>query len=155
MRRRAVRFMIYLVVTIAAVLLELIGGIQYKANSWLVIGLMMVSLMPLLWFVVSPFITPGWLKRVLANGARASAEILNDDLMEGTGYRGNDMWVEIPVKVIPTDEDPFRSQMKIRLSQAVFSKFSQGKQIKVRYDPNEKSRVVLDGSLFKNFEMRD
>jgi hypothetical protein len=149
MRRRAIRFMIYLVVTIAAIMLEVFAGVKYGVNGWLVCALMAGSLLPLIWFAISPHITPGWVRQVLVNGARASADVLKDDPMDGMGYRGDDMWIDLPVEVHPENDEPFKAQMKIRLSQAVFGLMAHGKRVSVRYDPKDKSRVVLDGQLVK------
>src|SRR5512135_3584462 len=104
MRRRAVRFTIYLVVTLAALFLEAYGGITYQVNGWVVFGMMAVSLLPLIWFAVSPFTTPGWIKIVSAKGERAEADVLVEDPMDGMGYRGDDMWIHLPVEVQPQDD---------------------------------------------------
>lgn len=149
MRRRAVRFTIYLVVTLAALFLEAYAGITYRVNGWVVFGMMAVSLLPLIWFAGSPFLTPGWIKKVSVHGERAGADVLVEDPMDGMGYRGECMWIDLPVEVQPEDNEPFRAQMKIRLSQAAFGLPLKGKHVPVRFDPSDKSRVVLDGDLVK------
>lgn len=147
MRKYAVRFLIYLLVTIVSILIILFAGLQYNVNGWLVTGLAVVCLIPMLWFVISPYITAGWINRVRESGKSAKAEVLQGDIMEGTSYHGDDRWMEMRVEVRPKGEQPFRANMKIKLSQAVFGMLKQGSLVKVRYDPQDKSRVVLDEDL--------
>jgi hypothetical protein len=149
MRRYAIRFLIYLLVTVAAILIILFAGISYGVNGWLVTGLAVVCLLPLLWFVISPYLTAGWINRVRANGRAATAEVMQGGIMEGTSYRGDDRWLEMRVEVRPKGERPFRANMKIKLSQAVFGMLQQGSQVTVRYDPQDRSHVVLADDLMK------
>lgn len=147
MRKRAIRFTIYLIGTMAAFFLILYAGIAYKVNGLVIFGLLAASFIPLVWFIISPYLTPGWIKSIRDKGTSAKALVLEDDILQGTGYRGSDMWLDLPVEVQPQGEDSFKSQMKIRLSQAVFGLPMTGKSISVRFDPNDHSRVVLDGDL--------
>jgi len=147
MSRHDIRFMIYLGVTIAALILMVVGGICYRVNSWLLVGLMMISMLPLLWFVLSPYFTPRWVKQVQASGVRAAAEVLSGCGLESIGSRGSDMWLEVPVQVHPQNGEPFRARLKIRLSEAMLRELSQGMKVRVRYDPHDQSKVVLDGRL--------
>jgi len=110
MSRHDIRFMIYLGVTIAALILMVVGGICYRVNSWLLVGLMMISMLPLLWFVLSPYFTPRWVKQVQASGVRAAAEVLSGCGLESIGSRGSDMWLEVPVQVHPQNGEPFRAR---------------------------------------------
>lgn len=147
MRKRAIRWMIYLVLTLAAILLEVFAGVKYRVNGWLLLGLVTCSLLPLIVFAVSPYVTPGWIRQIRRYGAKASADVLKGDPLDGMGYRGDDMWIDIPVEVHPNNEEPFRAFMKIRLSQAALGLPLHGKRVYVRYDPKDKNRVVLDGEL--------
>ncbi len=149
MRKYAVRFLIYLLVTIAAVLIIVFAGVRYGVNGWLVTGLAVVSLAPMLWFVISPFLTAGWIEKVRESGKPAVAEVLQGDVMEGTSYRGDDRWLEMRVEVRPKGEKPYRANMKIKLSQAVFGMLKEGSLVNVRYDVQDKSRVVLAEDLLK------
>lgn len=149
MRRRAIRWVIYLVLTLAAILLEVFAGVKYGVNGWLLFGLVACSLLPLLVFAISPYITPGWIRQVRAYGTKANADVLKDDPLDGIGYRGDDMWINLPVEVHPYDDEPFKAFMKIRLSQAALGLPLHGKRINVRYDPKDRSRVVLDGELVR------
>lgn len=149
MRKRAVRFTIYLIGTMAAFFLILFAGITYQVNGWVVFALLAASFLPLVWFIVSPYLTPGWIKQIQVNGTPAKALVLEEDIMQGTGYQGSDMWIDLRVEVKPQNEESFKSQVKIRLSQAVFGLPITGEKISVRFDPNDHSRVVLDGDLVK------
>lgn len=92
--------------------------------------------------------TPGWVKQVQAHGRPAAAVVLADpqevaDLQRGGGYEGRDGWIDVAARVQPADEPPFEAAMKCRLSQALFGMLAAGMTVNVRYDPQDRSRVLL------------
>jgi len=90
--------------------------------------------------------TPGWIKEVARNGKLASATVLSDPktIFQGVaGYQGKDGWIEVQVKVHPSDEVAFPAKMTCRLSQVLGGLLEPGVEVHVRYDPGNKKRVLL------------
>jgi hypothetical protein len=92
--------------------------------------------------------TPGWVKQVRVQGQPAVAVVLADpqevaDLQRGGGYQGRDGWIDVAARVEPASAAPFEAAMKCRLSQALFGMLAAGMKVNVRYDPQNKNRVLL------------
>jgi hypothetical protein len=90
--------------------------------------------------------TPRWIKDVESHGKAAQAVILSDpkEILKGVaGYEGRDGWIDVQAQVQPAGDVPFEARMKCRLSQAVFGMLEIGMTVNVRYDPENKSRVLL------------
>ena len=95
-------------------------------------------------------LTPGWIKAVENNGRAAVAVVLSDSkevefLLKGSvNYSGKDGWIEVPVRVEPADDSPFEAKMKCKLfAQAFHGRLAAGMKVNVRYDPQDKKRVLL------------
>lgn len=94
---------------------------------------------------VSGRIQPGWVKQVSASGVEASAVILENNAMQGIGgYKGGDLWLDLPVRVQPAGGTAFEAQMKCRLSQTFM--LQNGGTVTVRYNPANTRQVVLVGN---------
>ncbi len=143
MRKRALIMIVLLSVTILVFIGIILAGLALNLPATPVIILAVLSLVPIIVFSVLPFLTPGWIPAVRQNGTRADAVVLENKVMEGVGYKGSDMWVELPVEVQPVDAAPFQADMKIKLSQTVFGLLQSGSRVTVAYDPAALQRVVI------------
>ena len=89
---------------------------------------------------------PRWIKQVEKDGREAKAEVLANpaDLFKGLGgYEGEDKWIEFRGRVEPADGAPYEAEIKCRLSHAFGGHMTPGLRVNVKYDPSDRSRVVL------------
>ncbi len=89
---------------------------------------------------------PGWLKEVERNGLAARAYVLSDPqkmLKEIGGHKGREVWLDVEARIEPVTGGTFETRMKCHLSQAIFGVLASGMKVNVRYDPADRSRVLL------------
>ena len=104
-------------------------------------------------------LTPGWIKNVEKNGKTAVAVVISDpqEVLKGVaGYQGKDGWIDVQARGEPADDAPFEAGMKCKLSQAIFGMLAIGMKVNVRYDPQDKKRVLLvdDANTLLNYRLR-
>ena len=102
MKRRALTTILLLFGTTAVLMAEVWIGDSLKAPLAAIIPLVIVSLVPLILYVLYPYITPRWIGRVQRNGHQASAVVLAGfkEYIAGIGgYQGSDLWIDLPVRV--------------------------------------------------------
>lgn len=115
---------------------ETLGGVLLAIS----ILIMVVNLVYSLMGGVRPF----WVNGVLQNGLEAKAVIIRNNAMQGIGgYKGGDIWLDLPVLVQPVDQPAFESSMKCRLTQTMMLR--EGSEVTVRYDASNRKRVALVG----------
>ncbi len=137
-------FAVFLVVGIL-----LINALSLSTLGFTFIGLSVLIILGAVVYTVMGFIQPAWTKRVAQNGKPATATVIENNAMTGIGgYQGEDVWLELPVKVQPSDAPPFDAKMKCKLSQTFLLKA--GSQVQVRYDPADKSKVILTSDPLKD-----
>jgi len=97
---------------------------------------------------------PGWKKQVETEGKQARAVVMGDpeNISQGISYRGRDGWLDIDVKVEPIDDLPFDGKMKCRLSTSMA--LTRGMTVNIRYDPKDKSKILLMDDINKLFYSR-
>lgn len=151
MKRQAIVIVILVLVLIAAIMIVGMLRIQL-AIALPVIGAL--TLANIVYGVVSPHLRPGWIKRVQKSGREASAVALSSgqDYMKGVSYSGADIWINLPARVEPEGEHPFEAKMKCRLSQSLVIKT--GMKVPVRYDPDDRKKVVLVADVHALLESR-
>jgi hypothetical protein len=150
MRKIALREFIIVMLWILAVIAGIVGmstilgDVSPLASTllWLTAALLFAA--PIILFVVViPNMQPPWIRRVIATGTTAPAEVLANDLMQGVGgYEGGDRYVDLPVRV--NADPPFESKLTCRLSQAMMLKA--GSPVTVKYDPSNHRHVILSAS---------
>jgi len=107
-------------------------------------GLSVVSILAVAVYNILPFFAAGWVKRVTQSGKDARAVVLENNYLKGIGgYQGGDQWLELPVRVQPANEPSYEAKMKCRLTQIMPLRVDS--EVPVRYDPEDKSKVVLIG----------
>ena len=86
---------------------------------------------------------PGWKKQVEKEGKQALAVVMCDpgNISQGISYQGRDGWLDIEVEVKPDDDLPFEGKMKCQLSASMA--LTRGMTVNVRYDPKDKSKILL------------
>ncbi len=147
MKARALNFILILLGTIGAILITVFQGIKAGFNLLSILILIAAELIPIIWFSVAPYVTPGWIKWLLQNGLVAPAVVVENKMLDGVSYKGGDMWVEVPVEVKPAGEPKFIAGMAIRLSQLAFGMLKSGSVVTVKYNPVNKTKVVLAKDL--------
>lgn len=103
--------------------------------------------------------TPRWIRDVEQNGEPALATVLTDpkEIIEGVaGYRGKDGWTDFKADVLPEVGERFAATTKCRLSQALGGMMEPGMKVNVRYDPEDRERVVLvdDVQTLLNYRLK-
>jgi hypothetical protein len=94
--------------------------------------------------------TPRWIKGVVKNGSPATAVVLSDpqDVMKGVaGYQGKDGFVDVDGDVLTEVGEEYKAKVKCRLSQILGGMLERGMKVNVRYDPDDKARVVLTDDI--------
>ncbi len=138
-------FAVFLVIGVV-----LVGVSSLSTLGFVFIGLSILVILGGVVYTVMGFIQPSWTKRVAQSGKPATATVIENNAMTGIGgYEGEDVWLELPVKVQPSDEPAFDAKMKCKLSQTFLLKA--GSQVQVRYDPADKSKVILTSDPLKDF----
>ncbi|MBC7230669.1 MAG: hypothetical protein H5T74_09810 [Actinobacteria bacterium] len=84
-------------------------------------------------------------QEIRATGKPAKAKILNA-MSLGINVNGNNPAMTFLLEVQPEGEPPFRGQATGVIAEASVPKYQVGKEIFVKYDPGDKSRVALDHS---------
>jgi len=111
--------------------------------------------MEMLKMMITP--TPSWVKDVEKNGKLAIAQVLSNpqDIMKGIGgYQGRDGWIDVEVKIHPSDEAEFEGKMKCRFSQAIGGMLTAGIKVNGKYDPKDKKRILLVDDVNKLLSYR-
>lgn len=108
--------------------------------SLVALPLILAALIYMLFFIVSPYIPPSWIKRVGQNGKDAIATVLSNDFAKAGGV---DLWAVIPVDVKPADGTAFKAKMRCKTSQA--ATLAVGAAVSVRYDGKSKKQVLMTG----------
>ena len=101
--------------------------------------------------------TPRWIKRVEKTGLPATAVVVSDpkEVMKGVyGYSGKDGWVDLEADVLTEIGEELKAKVKCRLSQTFA--LEPGTKVNVRYDPEDKTRVVLvdDFQTLLNYRLK-
>lgn len=114
--------------------------------KWLAIGMVLTVVLGLLAVTVGPWAYQGWREQqILEHGTEATAELLK---IIDTGNRSNDNpVVQLSVEVHPEGRGPFRASIETVLSVVDLKNYEVGGQIRVRYDPEDPSQVVLVGPI--------
>lgn len=89
---------------------------------------------------------PNWIDDVRQNGAMGVAVVMSNPqeiLQSVGGYQGRDSWIDVQAQIEPADGPAFEAMMKCQLSQATFGMLASGMRVNIKYDPNDKSHVVL------------
>jgi hypothetical protein len=129
--------------------LLLLNNPAFTTLGYVSIGLGAAMLLAVVVYTVMGYIQPAWIKRVAASGTAAPATLIENTTLKGIGgYQGEDMWLELPVKVQPASEPAFDAKMKCKLSQSLILKA--GSQVQVRYDPADRTKVVLTSDPIKD-----
>jgi hypothetical protein len=103
--------------------------------------------------------TPRWIKKVEKNGRPASATVMSNpqEVIQGIGgYQGKDGWIDFQADVLSEVGEHFTATAKCRLSQALGGMMEPGLKVNVRYDPNDRERVVLvdDVQTLLNYRLK-
>jgi len=127
-----------------AMMVGLFAALSSKSLSMVGTVIVAASLAGLIVYNVIVYIPPMWVKRVSTTGKQATATVKANDYLKGVGYEGGDLWLTLPVTVQPGDEPSFETDMACKLSQSLAAQA--GTQVPVRYDPNNRKKVVLVGT---------
>lgn len=84
-------------------------------------------------------------QEIRATGKPAKAKILNA-MSLGINVNGNNPAMTFLLEVQPEGEPPFQGQATGVIAEASVPKYQVGREIFVKYDPNDKTRVALDHS---------
>ncbi|MDI6830540.1 MAG: hypothetical protein QME88_04310 [Actinomycetota bacterium] len=84
-------------------------------------------------------------QEIRATDKPAKAKILNA-MSLGINVNGNNPAMTFLLEVQPEGESPFQGQATGVIAEASVPKYQVGKEIFVKYDPGDKSRVALDHS---------
>ena len=97
---------------------------------------------------------PSWKKHVENEGKQARAVVMCDpeNISKGISYQGRDGWLDIDVEVKPEDDLPFSGKMKCQLSASMG--LTRGMTVKIRYDPKDKSKILLVDDVSQLFYSR-
>lgn len=137
-------FAVFLVIGIV-----LLSVTSLSTLGFVFIGLSILIILGAVVYTVMGFIQPSWIKRVAQSGKPATATVIENNAMTGIGgYEGEDVWLELPIKVQPSDVPAFDAKMKCKLSQTFLLKA--GSQVQVRYDPSDRSKVILTSDPLKD-----
>lgn len=151
MRRRAMVMLGFFTgfVVFLAVGLFLVNRPTTTPFGFICIGLAVLMIILVLVYSIMGSVQPSWTKQLAQNGVEAKATVIENNALKGIGsYKGSDVWLDILVRVHPVNETAYEAQMKCRLSQAIMLR--EGTETSVRYDPSNKSRVVLIGDEYTN-----
>ena len=98
--------------------------------------------------MAGPFLLDGWREQqVLKHGADATATILQ---LEDTKDRANENpIVRLTVEVTPAAGEPYRASIVTPISVVDLKNYDVGGAIRVRYDPEDPSKVALVGPLLE------
>ncbi|MCB8945264.1 MAG: hypothetical protein H6658_16070 [Ardenticatenaceae bacterium] len=103
-------------------------------------------------------LAPRWVKQVQEKGVAATAVLLTnpqDKLKKyQQGYQGRDKWLALPVRVQAQDGTTYTSDMQCQMSQILFGLMKAEMQVNVKYDPQNKERVVLVDDVQKLLSYR-
>lgn len=81
--------------------------------------------------------------RLTGTPARA---IISSYTWLGVYVNGNNPYAELEIEVLPDNEPAFHAKVKGVIGEQAVAKFQPGKQIYVKYDPNDHQRVAMDHS---------
>jgi hypothetical protein len=82
----------------------------------------------------------GWM-----DGLKARALIRKNTWL-GVYVNGNNPYTELEVEVLPSDTPSFSATVKGVISEKSLDKYQPGREIMVKYDPGDKSKVAIDHS---------
>lgn len=83
--------------------------------------------------------------KLMAYGQSSKAIITNYTWL-GVYVNGNNPFVSLDVEVIPDGDKPFKAVTKGVVKEESVPKFQPGKEVWVKYDPDDNSKVVVDHS---------
>lgn len=77
-----------------------------------------------------------------ANGAAATATVaeVRETGMEASGLT----LLEVALQVTPSDAAPFRAQATVKASVPTIERYRPGSEVRVRYDPSDHSRLIVE-----------
>ena len=80
----------------------------------------------------------------LAEVLEDGREIMNAEMKKPKygNYSGPEVFIEVPVRVLPENEPPYEAKMKVSLLRAYLLK--PGVRVRVKYDPAKKEQVTMD-----------
>lgn len=84
--------------------------------------------------------------KLMAYGQSAKAIVTNYSWL-GVYVNGNNPFVSLDVEVIPDSDKPFKAVTKGVVKEESVPKFQPGKEVWVKYDPDDKTKVVVDHSV--------
>jgi hypothetical protein len=148
MLKKIIIFIALFCVWVMAVVFLLFGvftaGLPAGQIPFPAIAVYIVATMIPVWpFVEWMNATPGWMKKVQAEGKPATATILN---VKHTGVVISHAGavVKLQLRVEPPDEAPFEvGQDRLLPTSAGWGGLHIGARIRVKYDPNNKKHVVI------------
>jgi hypothetical protein len=83
--------------------------------------------------------------RIMAYGQSAKAIVTNYKWM-GVYVNGNNPFVTLGLEVLPENDRPFKAEAKGVVAEQSIPKYQPGKEIWVKYDTDDKSKVTIDHS---------
>jgi Short C-terminal domain len=106
-------------------------------------GYLVVILLPIWPFIYWMTAGPGWIKKVETDGKQATATILS---VKDTGMVINNTVavIKLQLRVEPSNEAPFEVSLEKHISMITgLGGYAASAQVKVKYDPDNKSHVVI------------
>ena len=101
---------------------------------------------------------PRWVKKVKESGVVGTAVLLGnpqDKLQKyQKGYQGRDKWLEVAVRVQAMDGTTYTTDMQCQMSQVLFGMMEAEMTVNVKYDPEDRARVVLMDDVQKLLSYR-
>jgi hypothetical protein len=83
--------------------------------------------------------------RIMAYGQSSKAIVTNYKWL-GVYVNGQNPFVELDLEVLPDSDKPFKASAKGVVKDSSVPKFQPGKEIWVKYNPDDKSKVTIDHS---------
>jgi hypothetical protein len=77
---------------------------------------------------------------------RSSRAVIKKYNWLGVYVNGNNPYAELEIEVLPDDAPAFEGKVKGAISEQSLEKYQPGKEIFVKYDPNDHSKLALDHS---------
>lgn len=118
-------------------------SVNTKIPSFLALPVLLGLMIAILAYTFLAYVPPAWARLVRESGKQAPAVVLKNSDFKQAGFTGSDRWVSFLVLVKPAGQAEFEAHVKARLSYAV--RCQVGAEIKVRYDPLHKDRVLYEG----------
>ena len=93
-------------------------------------------------FILFNFVLEDERDSISGNGIQAEAEVLS--IVDAGNRYDIKPKIILKLKVIPVDDVPYETEVKMPVSQIHIPQLKPGKKIKIRYDAEDRMKVVLD-----------